>query len=68
MAGQTKLTIYNVLGEEVMTLLDKFLPAGSYSVEWDGTDDSGNDCASGVYLYKLTSGDQTRSRKMVLVR
>ena len=66
--GQTALTVYNLLGRTVCTLVDKLLPAGDYTLRWDGMDESGQDVASGVYIYRLTSGEFTQSRKMLLVR
>jgi len=68
MAGETELVIYNILGERVTTLIDRNLAAGSYTLEWDGTNAQGEPVASGVYVYRLQSGDYTTSRKMVLTR
>lgn len=62
------LTIYNILGQVVTTLVDEELPAGSYKVDWDGTDQRGNKVASGVYTYKLTTSSVELSKKMVLVK
>ncbi len=62
------LEIFNVLGEKVVKLLDKRLAAGRYSIHWDGRDSRGRSVASGVYLYRLTAGDFSQTRKMVLMR
>lgn len=62
------LTIYNLLGRKVKTLVDKVVAAGEYTVNWDGTNESGNQVASGVYFYKLYSKDIAKMRKMVLLR
>lgn len=65
----TKLNIFNVLGQKIKTLQDGELPAqGSFSYTWDGTDNEGNGVASGVYFYRLTMGDKHESRKMVLLK
>jgi hypothetical protein len=65
----TKLHIFNVLGQKIKTLQDGELPAqGSFSYTWDGTDNEGNGVASGVYFYRLTMGDKHESRKMVLLK
>jgi hypothetical protein len=64
----TTLIIYNVLGHKVRTLVDEPKGAGSYTVIWDGKDDQGNDVASGIYLCKLEVGDQSQTKKMVLMR
>ena len=65
----TRLDIFNVLGQKVKTLHDGELPAqGSFSFTWDGTDNDNNGVASGVYFYRLTMGDKNESRKMVLLK
>ena len=62
------LTVYNVLGQSLATLVDQSLPAGNYTVSWDGTDRHGNAMASGVYLYRLQAGTVVDTRKMMLVK
>ena len=57
------LKIYNILGEEVVTLVSEKLPAGKYKYEWDASG-----MASGVYLYRLEAGNQVEVRKMVLMK
>jgi len=66
--SNVRLVVYNVLGRSVKTLLDKEFPRGTYTVTWDGTDESGRPAASGVYLYRLESADVSLSRKMVLLK
>ena len=44
------------------------LPPGRHRVAWDGTDDAGGEVASGVYLYRLRAGGETRTRRLVLAR
>ncbi len=67
-SAQTELAVYNILGEQVATLLDSYLPAGDHRVVWDGRDDAGKRVATGVYLYRLMTGDYTQSRKMLLLK
>ncbi len=62
------LAIYNVLGQQVRTLINEELDANSYSVIWEGDNDSGVKVASGMYFYKLVSADFVKSRKMMLVK
>ena len=57
------LKIYNILGTEVATLVDEYKPAGSYEVEFDASK-----LSSGVYLYKLQSGNFIQTRKMTLIK
>jgi hypothetical protein len=64
----TTLRIYNVLGQLVRTLVDEPKEAGTYEVSWDGKDESGDQVASGVYLYRLEAGDYAQSKKMVLIK
>jgi hypothetical protein len=66
----TTLKIYNVLGQEMKTLMDGEKEPGYYSVEWDGRDDWGREVASGVYFYRLrvVSGQWSETKKMVLLR
>ena len=61
--SEVSLNIYNILGEEVATLVSDRLSAGSYSYEWDASN-----LVSGVYLYRLQAGDHIQTRKMVLMR
>ena len=60
---QVTLKIYNIVGQEVATLVDGRLQAGTYEVPFDATQ-----LASGVYFYKLNSSTQTETRKMVLLK
>lgn len=62
------ITIYNVLGQKVATLIDRDETAGSYSVDWNGIDDSGHPVAAGVYLYRLRAGDYIKTEKMLLLK
>jgi hypothetical protein len=62
-AGLVKLTVYNMLGKEVATLINRYQESGSYSVEFNGSN-----LASGVYIYSLTVGNQTVTKKMNLIK
>jgi uncharacterized Ntn-hydrolase superfamily protein len=62
--SKVKMVVYDVLGNEIATLVDNQLfHRGSYSVSFDGSN-----LPSGVYLYKLTSGDYIETKKMLLVK
>jgi len=67
-SNQVTLEVYNIMGQQVKTLLNDYREAGSYSIQWDGTDNDDNRVASGMYLYRLSSGDYTESKKMMLVK
>lgn len=62
-AGYTSLTVYNSVGIEISTLISENLQAGSYSAEFNA-----ENYPSGVYYYKLTSGDFTQVKKMILLK
>ncbi|HUU44544.1 MAG TPA: cohesin domain-containing protein [Acidobacteriota bacterium] len=64
----TRIDIFNVLGQKVVTLLDGSLTAGRHAIEWDGTDRSGRGVASGLYFYRLTAGGESETKKMVLLK
>ena len=61
--ADVKLTVYDVLGKEVETLVDKIQTAGYYEAEWNAAD-----YPSGVYYYKLSAGDYSETKKMVLIK
>lgn len=67
-AQHVTLEIYNVHGQKVRTLVDAEMGPGDHTVEWDATSDAGTQVASGVYLYRLTAGDQTETKKMSFVK
>ncbi len=62
------LTVYNILGQKVTTLVDREMAPGSYEVDWDGKTDGGTEVASGVYFYKIKADSFVETKKMMLVR
>jgi hypothetical protein len=62
------LEIYNVLGQQVKTLVNEELPPGNYRYEWNATDDIGARVATGVYLYRLSVGETRESKKMLFLK
>lgn len=67
-AEYVRLEILNISGQIVRTLVDRTVSAGAHSVEWNATDDSGAPVASGIYLYRLTAGDISQTKKMSYVK
>lgn len=63
-----KLTIYNILGQKVKTLVDQYQAAGYKMLHWNGRDDEGNEVASGVYLYKIKADRYINVKKMAVVK
>jgi hypothetical protein len=64
--SQTNLTIYDLRGRKVRTLVNSWLEPGLHMVTWDGTDDHSGHVSSGVYLYVLKYKEHTLTRKMLL--
>jgi len=67
-AGPVLIRIFDVSGASVVTVFDGTLGEGRHFVEWSGRDDGGQPVASGIYLYSLTTGKQTLSKKMVMLK
>jgi hypothetical protein len=67
-AGDVELSIYNVRGQKVRTLVKEELPAMDHSILWNGTDDNDQSVSSGVYFYKLKTGDYRSTKKMLLIK
>jgi hypothetical protein len=63
-----ELSIYNMLGQRVRSLINGALRGGSHIAFWNGTDDSGRQVASGVYYYILRSDHQQLSKKMIFLK
>jgi len=62
-AGHVTLDIYNIMGQKVTTLLDRYMQPGTHEVTWNA-----NNVSSGVYFYRLTSGELTKTKKMTLLK
>ncbi len=62
------LEVYSVLGQRVRTLFSGNQITGEYEVQWDGTADNGVHVASGVYFYRLRTGEFNAVRKLVMIR
>ena len=67
-SSSVRLKIYNLLGEEVRTLVNQFQSAGSYEIEWDARDNAGVKVPTGIYIYQLRGEGVVGIRKMVLLR
>lgn len=64
----TELAIYDLTGQRVAILLAGMRNAGTHAINWDGRDEHGRDLASGLYLYRLLTGSQVATRKLLLLR
>lgn len=66
--GHVSLVIYDVLGREIKTLVNKEMAPGEYHLTWDGTDNFGKSVGSGIYFYQLRTGDFTKVQKVTLMK
>ncbi len=66
--GSIDLAVFDTAGRRVRTLLHETAVAGPHSITWDGRDDRGRSVSSGVYLYRIADGVESRTGRMVLVR
>ena len=66
--SHVELSIYDLLGRKVKTLVNQVKPAGKHPERWDGTDVTGSKVATGVYFYRLKMGKFNESKKMVLLK
>jgi len=67
-AQRVRLKVFDRSGRYVATLYDDVAPQGETTVQWEGVDEGGRLVASGVYLYRLESGETSQTRRMTLVR
>ncbi len=67
-ASHVLLSVFNIVGENVRTIIDNKYAAGDYSVRWDGKDNNGNSVSSGLYLYQLKVNNFTLVKRMSLLK
>lgn len=67
-ASDVRLTVYDLLGREVTSLIDTPLEAGRHSATWNGRDQHGQVVSSGVYFYRLKTESSEQTRKMILMK
>ena len=66
--SQVRLTIYNISGEVIATLVNDVMPAGNYNVVWNGKNSDGKTVSTGLYLYRIDTGDFKATKKMLMVK
>ena len=62
------LTIFDISGCKLKTLVSGSFDRGKYTVKWNGKDESGRVVPSGVYLYRLRAGNTVKTKKLVLIK
>ncbi len=66
--AKVTLKIYNMLGQEIRTLVNRNQGSGAYSVFWDGKNEFEENVCSGIYVYRLAANEQLKSRKMLFLK
>lgn len=66
--GLVSLEVYNILGQQVKTLVNRELEPGTHRFVWNGTDERGKRVGSGVYLYRLSTPEESLVRRMILMK
>ena len=66
-SAHVRLEVFNLLGQRLATLVDGVRSAGAHTAQWDATDAAGRAVGAGVYIYRLSGGGVSVSRRMVLV-
>jgi hypothetical protein len=67
-SSPVRLQIFNLKGQLIRTLVNEFQTTGNYTLTWYGNNDKEESVASGIYFYKLTTGDYNKTRKMILMK
>jgi hypothetical protein len=67
-SSYTTVTIYNILGQQVNTLVSEQMQPGEHTLVWNGRDSRGKPVSSGIYFYTIQAGERFESRKMVMMR
>ena len=65
---EVQITIHNILGQKVRTLVNDYQEAGYHKVEWNSRNERGEEVASGIYFYKIKAGEFTQSKKMLILK
>jgi len=67
-SGKVDLVIFNSKGQKIKTLFAEKMHSGNHSIIWKGKDENNMQVASGIYFYKLTIGNQTITKKLILLK
>ncbi|NQT27004.1 cellulase family glycosylhydrolase [candidate division KSB1 bacterium] len=66
--SHVQVTVYNIHGQKVKTLLNQFQRSGEYAITWDGTNAFNQEVGSGVYIFEILAGEKRLQHKMMLMR
>ena len=62
------MTVYDLMGRGITTLVNQVQKAGYHTIRWNGTDQSGQVVSAGLYIYRITADDFTSTKKMLLLK
>ena len=66
--SHVRIAVYNLLGQEIATLVNGELAAGRYTINWNGIDSKGRSLSTGIYIYRMTTGNFTETKKMMFMK
>jgi len=67
-SSEVMISVYNLLGQKVIDLVNSEYTAGTYDVQWNGLNAAGNPVSSGIYMYKMTAGNYSATSKMLFLK
>ena len=67
-ASDVEITVFNLSGQRIATLLNKYQNAGFFELKWDGRNEKGEPVVSGIYVYQFEAGEFAAAKKMMLLR
>ncbi|MBC8416221.1 MAG: T9SS type A sorting domain-containing protein [Candidatus Cloacimonetes bacterium] len=67
-AGKVSIEVFNIKGQKVKTLINEQMTAGNHDVTWDGKDTNNKSVSSGIYFYKMKTGNYVSTKKMILMK
>ena len=65
---EVEITIFNLLGSKIRTLVDESMNAGSHRIVWDAKDNAGRTVSTGVYFYRMKAGDFVKVKKLLFMK
>ena len=66
--SRVQLNIYDILGNQIATIVNEEKPAGTYEVIWNGKNNSGNNVSSGIYFVRIQADQQFKNLKLMLLK
>jgi len=67
-SSTTNITIYDITGKRITTLINKYQPSGWHEIQWNGTNQNGKEVPGGVYLSRITVGNEVKTNKLILLK